>query len=158
MTDSDSEKSICPTNLIEDIATGEDSFALSGGKSGQGRVADAIVDVFLSEDGGKIVGLEGAWGIGKSNVVAMVSKKLETDKDCRVLTLDTWAHDGDPLRRTFLETIVVNLQEFGWLTKKEWNRKIDNLSNRRRRTKTTTIPEPTKLGIAMAIALFLVPF
>ena len=40
------------------------------------RVADGIAKLVLSNDGGKAITLEGAWGSGKSTVIKLLEKLL----------------------------------------------------------------------------------
>lgn len=53
------------------------------------------------------IGLEGGWGSGKSTVVNLLKRELDSDKHATLTYLfDAWAHDGDPLRRIFLEGLI----------------------------------------------------
>lgn len=72
--------------------------------------------MIATEAGGNVVGLEGEWGSGKSTVVQLMREQLDQlSPDTRVVVFDAWAHQGDPLRRTFLETIIADLKRAGWL-------------------------------------------
>jgi hypothetical protein len=104
--------------LLADEPASTDDFAAGAHK----RVAKAIAEVVAGEPGGKVIGLEGSWGSGKSTVVQLVRELLgandnaQRDRaDIKVVVFDAWAHQGDPLRRTFLETLVTELQDAGWL-------------------------------------------
>ena len=143
----------CPTNLISDKPTEEDAFG------GHESVARSIAEVLQTEDGGKSIGLEGGWGTGKSSIVNFVSKKLDEAKGCdyKVVEIDTWAHQGDPLRRTFLEALIVKMQDFGWVKKENWNLRLAELTKRRRDEITNTTPELSLTGLLMAISLLITP-
>lgn len=66
---SDTQK--CPTFLIDDRPADEDAFGPHQ------RVADAIADLIESEEeGGKVIGLEGGWGAGKSTVIGFLEKRF----------------------------------------------------------------------------------
>lgn len=55
----------------------------------------------------RIIGLEGAWGTGKSNVIAGVQEYL---KDNYIFyTYDAWAYQEDLQRRSFLEGLTTEL-------------------------------------------------
>ncbi len=70
-----SNKVKCPTFLIEDTPADEDAFGPHQ------RVADAIADLIeSSEKGGKVIGLEGGWGAGKSTVVGFLVKRLSNNE------------------------------------------------------------------------------
>ena len=56
----------------------------------------------------RIIGLEGGWGSGKSNVVNMVQSELAKD-GYYTFTYDAWGHQEDLQRRSILETVAGNL-------------------------------------------------
>jgi hypothetical protein len=93
----------CKTNLLPDQPSSTDVF----GGSHQ-RVALAIGNLIRSESTGKTIALTGPWGSGKSSILRMLKDQLRDAAD--VFIFDAWAHDGDPLRRTFLERLI----EFLW--------------------------------------------
>ncbi len=149
----------CRTYLLEDLPSDEDAFASDGAIGPHQRVATAIGDLIdSSEPGGKVIGLEGGWGAGKSTVVNLLRSRLEHNGDCTVISFDAWAHEGDPLRRTYLETLIRHLQDNKWVRKGHWDNTLDTISHRRRTTSTRTVPKPTTLGTLFALAVFGVPF
>ena len=148
----------CETILLDDLPASSDAFGTDDDIGPHQRVADAISDLIESaEVGGKAIGLEGGWGSGKSTVVRLLSDRFDDDDDFAVMLFDAWAHEGDPLRRTFIESSVSKLCERGWADKESWNKKVEELAKRRKETSTKITPKPTKLGKAMAISLLLVP-
>lgn len=56
----------------------------------------------------RIIGLEGGWGSGKSNVVSMVEKELAKE-EYYTFTYDAWGHQEDLQRRSILETMTGQL-------------------------------------------------
>lgn len=153
------EEHDCPTKLVEDTPAIEDAFGLDTPCGPHDRVARAITDLIQSvEPGGKVIGLEGSWGSGKSTIVKFVSDRLEKQDSHVVITFDAWAHEGDPLRRVFLETLINNLIEKKWVDVDKWRKVLDEIANRRKVQTTRTIPNPTLLGTLLAISLFAVPF
>ena len=150
MTDSEH----CPTRLLSDEPASEDTF---GGP--HERLATAIADLIRNEDGGKAIGLEGDWGAGKSTVVRLVTQRLEGDGagDTRVAVFDVWAHQGDPLRRTFLEKLIRHMQNAGWVHCDNWDERVGHLTKRRREETQRVIPQLTGYGIAFALSLLAIP-
>jgi hypothetical protein len=153
---------ICPTHLIEDTPSDQDYFAPPDGIGPHERVAEAIADVILSpsEAGGKMIGVEGDWGSGKTTVIRLLKKRLDQNHDVTVFTYDAWAHEGDPLRRTFLESLIQHLQSIlptAWIDQNESNKTLDEIAKRRQEESTRTIPKATKFGRNISISLFLVP-
>lgn len=146
----------CPTVLIEDVPTTEDAFKV-GSKGAHERVADAIAELLLSkESGGKVIGLEGKWGAGKSSVVDMIRQKCEAD-DFLIVQFDAWAHEGDPLRRTYLETVIHSLQKKGWVGIDVWNDVLEKVARRISTQKRKIIPKVSKLGTIFTISILFIP-
>lgn len=150
----------CQTLLVDDKPAKEDAFSTSVDNGPHKRVADAIVELVSTEEGGRAIGLEGAWGAGKSTIVRFVRDELEGRTHFRTISFDAWAHEGDPLRRTYLETIVRQLRTAdaskAWLGA-VWSDKLEEISKKKRITDTTISPEPTPLGGWLAFTVFLVP-
>ncbi len=107
------------TRLLEDIPADADAF-----DGPFDRVAQAMVKTIKSGDAnGKMLGLEGCWGGGKSTIVKIARKELEEKQsdDCetRFFIYDAWAHQGDPLRRSFLESLIDRIEECKWVSPKK---------------------------------------
>ena len=140
--------------LLADEPAGEDSF---GGP--HDRIADAIASLIRDEEGGKAIGLEGGWGAGKSTVVQLLRRKLGAfdNKDIKVIVFDVWAHQGDPLRRTFLEKLIDQMRDSGWVPRGAWDDRANELAKRKREVVQRVIPQLTNYGIAFAISLIALP-
>lgn len=105
-------------HFIPDKPAGEDCFE---GHS-QERLAHSICDYVRKIDAQpageglaevtmpRILGLEGSWGSGKSNVVRMIERELEKD-GYFTFTYDAWGHQEDLQRRSILETMTSHLIE-----------------------------------------------
>jgi hypothetical protein len=97
-------------HFISSKPCGIDKFE---GKS-QERLTRAIVSHIRKTDSVKnryqvprIIGLEGTWGAGKSNVIKQVKKELKSEY--YVFEYDAWGHQEDLQRRSFLETLTAEL-------------------------------------------------
>ncbi|HXS18512.1 MAG TPA: P-loop NTPase fold protein, partial [Polyangiaceae bacterium] len=117
----------CQTRLLKDEPVKEDKFG------SHQRVAQAIAELLKSEEGGRAIGIEGAWGSGKSTVVNLVSQHLNPDGRFEMFVFDAWAHEGDPLRRSFLEELCKFLQRRRWITKSAADHLLSDLRERRAR-------------------------
>ena len=152
---------ICPTRIIEDRPVEDDSiFSNKSGISPHSRIAQTLAEIIKSpnETGGKMIGLEGGWGAGKTTVINMLRKLLSNDKKITLISFDAWAHEGDPLRRTYLESLIRHFILLdGWIDNKKWNEKLNKLSKRSRTTTTSTKRQTTLFGRIFATAIFLVP-
>ncbi|AZI32718.1 P-loop NTPase fold protein [Kaistella carnis] len=117
---------------------GEDLFK----NRSQEKIATVISEKIINEDDFKIIGIDGAWGSGKSNLVFQVKKKLlETHK---FFIYDVWGHQEDEQRKA----ILVELTEFiknekdvlKKSDKKNWDDKLKILLANSK--ETTTVNQP----------------
>ena len=145
------------------------------------RVAEAIAEVINTDPkvGGKMIGLEGDWGGGKSTVVELVEKRFEKDANTRFFLYDAWAHQGNTLRRNFIASLSKEIEQprpkpwvsvspiSGVDSRTKWEKKRDELANRSSTTTTRIYPKGTVFGkfmglwivlIAVAIPLLVVAF
>ncbi|MGH9484252.1 MAG: P-loop NTPase fold protein, partial [Terriglobales bacterium] len=127
-------------------------------------VARAILDLVQGPSRGLCIGLYGDRGSGKSTVVKQIARlaapKSATDApDLRIFTFDAWAHEGDPLRRAFLEELIEFLKkgESPWLPTAFADNQSAQLKGRNTKTDRTTTSSLTSSGIWLAASGLLVP-
>lgn len=91
------------TILSEDVAN-QDLFE----DQTHERVSENLYQIISDASKGVTIGLEGSWGSGKSTVIKLLKDKLTKNQQEKNLffMFDAWAHDGDPLRRIFLESLI----------------------------------------------------
>lgn len=141
---------ICPTVLLTDEPAKKDWF------KPQEMVALAMTKLIENTVGGKAIGLEGGWGSGKTSIINLLTDKLENTKNTVVL-FDAWAHEGDPLRRTFLESLIDHFINIGWFGSDAWSDDKEILGRRLELKNTITVPNLTRAGIAVLIATPFIP-
>ncbi len=145
----------CITNLIRDIPSDTDSFAIHS------RIAEAIIDLVERERGGISVGISGSWGSGKSTIINFIQKKFKEDhgstSQCHLWLFDTWEHEGDHLRRMFLESMNKSLKDAKWLISEEWQNDLDYLAKRRKRSIQHDKPRISMFLVALAVATLAIP-
>ncbi|GHT25384.1 NTPase [Bacteroidia bacterium] len=106
----------------------------SEGKS-QERLTNAIVNHIVSNDNNsqnlsRIIGLEGGWGVGKTNVIQQLIEHNKIKSNYYIFEYDAWGNQEDLQRRPFLETITKELIEEKILednNKIHWQQKLDDL-------------------------------
>ena len=123
------------------------------------HVANALYHLIADTPRGLTIGLEGGWGAGKSTVVALLRRRLvplHLQGGTRFFLFDAWAHDGDPLRRVFLESLIDaldpeaaddNLQSIK-----------EEVSGRLKVVESETTSGASKLGKLVAFSGLFIPF
>jgi hypothetical protein len=118
------------------------------------NVAETLYKLIKKSDSGFTIGIEGSWGSGKSTVVSILKRKIEKEPEMfHYFYFDAWAHEGDHLRRIFLESFISQLN-----TESQKLKDLEKeISNRKRKTETTTKQYGTNLGKWLAVAVLFVP-
>lgn len=116
-------------------------------------VATAISRSILLNPKLKIIGLLGRWGSGKSTIVREVGEQLRSaDQKFLIFNYDAWLHQNDPLRRSFLESLVDFLRNKSGPDGKvaidgtAWDKTLDKLSGAVEESKREEIPLITGEG------------
>ncbi len=170
----DSNNSDYPQFIKNDVC-GEDLFE---GKSHQ-DTAKAIKNIIVRKDSCNLIGIDGGWGSGKSNLVKLVENEIYSDgnlnsEEYRFFTYDAWGHQEDLQRRSILEELIDDLiidnkhmrvdcsgNEVETLLpavlQDGWKSKLEKLLAKRRKNTTETVP---KIGVGIivsALILILTP-
>jgi hypothetical protein len=146
-----------PVVLLDDLPATSDAFG------GHQAIAKAISDLISTESGGRAVALAGKWGSGKSTVVKLLTDSLLRQEkgagqpEIEIFVFDAWTHEGDPLRRSFLERLIMQLQSKKWLEYKRWQKRLEELAKRRKTTDTTSSPIFTPAGVVALILAYCAP-
>lgn len=150
----------CPTRLIDDAPAETDAFGPHR------RIAEAVTQLVRDERGGQAAAIVGRWGSGKSTVIQLVRGFLASDPGARVWVFDAWAHEGDLLRRAFLESLsryldgsdrVAGEGGSSWLDQKGWQQRREELARRSKTSKQTSTPILSRFGRRLALSVFLPP-
>lgn len=103
------------------------------------------------------IGLEGGWGSGKSTVINLLRSNLSAQKGDKTLfyIFDAWSHDGDPLRRIFLEGLIDNIDPKEADT--ELQKTKFDISNRTKNVDIKTQKKGSTLAKRLSTSALLVP-
>ncbi|AYD46391.1 P-loop NTPase fold protein [Arachidicoccus soli] len=138
--------------FLPNLPCGEDLFE---GKS-QDKIADNIITVLRNVSSCKIIGIDGPWGSGKSNLVQLVAKKLKPQY--HFFIYDAWGHQEDLQRRSILEELIQDLtNEQNSIIDGDWHEKLKILLSKRRETESKTIPKISYGIIISIIAIIATP-
>lgn len=124
------------TNFIKNQPLGEDLFE----NKSQEKIASVISYEVIKTPDFKIIGIDGEWGSGKSNLVKLIEKKLE--KSHKFFVYDVWGHQEDEQRKSILIELTEFIKSEPNLVKKKnnWDNKLKLLLAKSKETKTINQP------------------
>lgn len=107
-------------SFIESSPIGKD--LLEG--QAQERIAESIAHLIHSDrTESKLLGLDGVWGSGKSNLVKILELKLAGTH--HFFVYDAWGHQEDLQRRSFLEELTADLSDSGVVNPSDLSPELD---------------------------------
>ncbi|UWX67224.1 KAP family NTPase [Empedobacter stercoris] len=125
-------------SFIKNQPLGEDLFE----NKSQEKIAKVISDKIINDPNFKIIGIDGEWGAGKSNLVRLIEKKL--DSSHKFFVYDVWGHQEDEQRKAILVELTEFIKNETDLLKKDnqtsWDNKLKGLLAKSK--ETTTINQP----------------
>jgi len=135
---------------ISKAPCGEDLFAGQTHK----KTAEQITQKILSSKTSLMIGIDGGWGSGKSNLIQMIEKRVqEQDAKAIFFTYDAWGHQNDMPRRAMLEELTSKVIQFPQALleakREDWEERKEKLLAQRKKTSTKTIPK-----ISMGVLVF----
>ena len=141
-------------HLLREEVASQDAFS----EKTHEHVADAIANIISQEKGGITLGLEGSWGSGKSTVINLLQSKL---KNAKVFIFDAWAHEGDCLRRIFLESLLnyvqflVGSKDQNFHGNTKWIQdELQTVDRRKQKSTVKSSRHPTAIGIILAMTIY----
>ena len=122
--------------FIKNQPLGEDLFS----NKSQDKIATVISDKIIKEHDFKIIGIDGEWGSGKSNLVKLIEKKLEISH--KFFVYDVWGHQEDEQRKSILIELTEFIKSESNFIKKRinWDNRLKLLLAKSKETKTINQP------------------
>lgn len=132
---------------ITNLPLGQDLYP--GGS--QNNIAKEIAQLVKDDLGDtKLIGLDGGWGAGKSNLIEIIKNILNDTH--YVYIHDAWGHQEDLQRRAFLEELTEDLCKESIINKSKWRSDLDDLLAKKIITTTKATP---KLSVGIITFLFI---
>lgn len=127
------------------------------GKSQQ-KIANNICNVIKTEKSCNIIGIDGGWGSGKSNLVQQVENILKPE-GYNFFIYDAWGHQEDLQRRSFLEELTEYLtdEQNKILVQKDWKDKLKKLLAKTKETESKRVPKLSIGIIVIALSILITP-
>lgn len=145
-------KKITYPRFLDNKPCGKDLFE---GKSHK-TIAQNIVNV-IENNNSKIIGIDGGWGSGKSNMVNLIKDKLDKNK-FHFFIYDAWGHQTDFQKRSILENLTGFLVDEAKILKKDnWNGRLLQLLSRKRSVGTKIVKELNAITKVSALIAFTMP-
>lgn len=140
-------------DLLYEEAAQEDVFPEGTHQS----VADELFKLIGRNQDGVTIGLEGGWGSGKSTVIEFLRQRCNSsDKDNYLFfVFDAWAHEGDPLRRIFLESLIEAIDPTE--NDEKLSHLKDKVSRRTKTIKTTSSQRASNLATGLTVSALFIP-
>lgn len=146
-------------SLLSNEPCRDDAFKGHAHKS----IAKQISRIIKEDSKRHIIGLEGGWGSGKSNLISMVNKELNGENvydelfdhsktNYPLYVYDAWGHQSDHQRRSILEELIHNLIFEKKIFGKEWEDVLEDLLAKKKNVKTKEMPS---LGTGVVFGLIL---
>lgn len=142
---------------ISNSPIGEDQFKGQSHKRISGVIANEI-----REGASRMIGIDGGWGSGKSNLIRLVEKDLNDSRDndkekYPVIVYDAWGHIADLQRRSILEEVTNGLIKKHKALDTDWSVKLDELLAKKKATRTKKTPALSTPLITLLISMVFVP-
>lgn len=142
-------------SYLKTTPIGEDLFA---GKSHE-TISKRIAQQIKCGNHCQMIGIDGGWGSGKSNLVRLISKELNgeiSDKKKQMfpfITYDAWGNSSDLQRRTILEEITKSLINDYECLDNSWKVKLNELLSRKKSTHSKKVP---RLSTTIKVVMLLI--
>lgn len=146
--------------LLSNEPCKEDAFEGQSHK----HISEQVAQIIKNESDIHIIGIEGGWGSGKSNLISLVNIELngnvvydtsfdQSKAPYPFFVYDAWGHQVDYQRRAILEELTYDLTSQKKILKdKKWRIKLANLLSKKKKTSTKEVP---KLGIGIIVGAIL---
>lgn len=166
------EDTIKYPRFIQNKPCGIDKFEGGSQKRLVSAISKHINDIDSLNDReylSRIIGLEGGWGVGKSNVIKLLRTKLSNDH-YYIFEYDAWGHQEDLQRRSLLELLTEKLindsilignttvrVKGGGTKEVTWDEKLKLLLARKSETITEKYPRISNSMAASVLVAILTP-
>lgn len=138
--------------FLDNKPCGKDLFA---GRTHE-KTAKQIVSL-IKDSVVRIIGIDGGWGSGKSNIVHLIEKELKND-NYHFFVYNAWGFQSDFQRRSILENLTSFLIDSEKvLYRNKWDGRLLQLLSRKRSVGTKIVKELSAIAKVGSIIAFTLP-
>jgi hypothetical protein len=129
--------------------TGIDKFAGGSHKKTAKIITETIKAELLEK---RVIGLEGEWGSGKSNVIKIIEDEL--GNEYYTFVFDSWGNQEDLTRKSFLEQLIGQLFKNEFLTDaKKWEKLESELLSKSSRIHKQKFPKTKSYWVLLTLSI-----
>ncbi|CAM3623511.1 P-loop NTPase fold protein [Zobellia roscoffensis] len=131
--------------------SGKDKMAGGSHKKTAKIITQTIKSEILEK---RVIGLEGEWGSGKSNIIKIIEEQLGTDY--YMFIFDSWGNQEDLTRKSFLEQLISQLFDASFLTDTDrWSKLENQLLSKTSTTRKQKFPKTKSYWVLLTISVLL---
>lgn len=130
------------------------------------KIAQTLYKIIDEQEEAVTIGLEGEWGSGKSTVISILEKKIRKKEEkevdekkgrIKVVKFDSWAHEGNNLRRIFLENLIIELESKESENSDWGTKRLKKLRNPKQKNTVKTKQKAKSLGRWVTLSALFIP-
>lgn len=148
--------------ILSNIPEGKDLFKAESHK----KIASTITNIFESQSDTiekQIIGLEGEWGTGKSNIIKIIEEDIAQDDNLKdkyvFFNYDTWTHQEDLTRKSILIELINSLRfKIESFSNDYWLDKENELSQKKISKNTKYFPRVKLFYISLVFGFVIIKF
>jgi hypothetical protein len=148
--------------ILSNIPEGKDLFKAESHK----KIANSIISIIENQSNSiekQIIGLEGDWGTGKSNIIKIIEDEISKKKKLKDkylhYTFDTWTHQEDLTRKSIIIELINSLRNnIDSFNSENWIDKEAQLSQKRISKNTKHFPQVKLYYIFLIIGFIIIKF
>lgn len=148
--------------ILSNIPEGKDLFKAESHR----KISNTIISIIENQSNvidKQIIGLEGDWGTGKSNIIKIIeeeiSKNIEIKNKYFHYTFDSWTHQEDLTRKSIIIELINSLRNnIDSFNSENWINKEDELSQKRISKNTKHFPQIKLYYVFLVIGFVIIKF
>lgn len=148
--------------ILSNIPEGKDLFKAESHR----KISNTIISIIENQSNlidKQIIGLEGDWGTGKSNIIKIIEEEISNKNELKDkylhYTFDTWTHQEDLTRKSIIIELINSLRNnIDSFNSKNWIDKEAQLSQKRISKNTKHFPQVKLYYIFLVIGFVVIKF